>query len=98
MVLTLVKQRQNFFLSFHYNNVNSYLCVNKTEIYKFKAQDNIGWYKFCLGNVSKDFIENEQSEISLNCVVYDFLVDHISVEKEDILNIHEYLMVKDNIK
>ena len=75
-------------MSFHYNNVNSYLCANKTEIYKFKAQD-----KFCLGNVSKDFMKNELSEISLNCVVYDFLVDHISVEKEDILNIHEYLMV-----
>ena len=43
-------------------------------------------------------MENEQSEILLNCVVYDFLVDHISVEKEDILNIHEYLMVKNNIK
>ena len=40
IVLTLVKQRQNFFLSFYYNNVNSYLCVNKKEIYKFKAQDN----------------------------------------------------------
>ena len=85
-------------MSFYYNNVNSYLYANKTELYKFKAQDNIGWYKFCLGNVSKDFMKNELSEISLNCVVYDFLVDHISVEKEDILNIHEYLMVKSNIK
>ena len=85
-------------MSFYYNNVNSYLYANKTELYKFKAQDNIGWYKFCLGNVSKDFMKNEQSEISLNCVVYYFFVDHISVEKEDILNIHEYLMVKSNIK
>ena len=39
-------------------------------------------------------MKNDQSEISVNRVVYDFLVDHISVEKGDILNIHEYLMVK----
>ena len=53
-------------MSLHYIGVNSYLYVNKTEIYKFKAHDNIGWYGFCLGSVSKDFTKNEQSEISLN--------------------------------
>ena len=30
--------------------------------------------------------------------VNDFSVDHCLVEKEDILNIHEYLMVKNDIK
>ena len=29
--------------------------VNKTEIYKFKAKDNINWYNFGLGSKSKDF-------------------------------------------
>ena len=59
---------------------------------------NVIWYEFCLGNVSNDFTKNEQGETFLNGTVYDFLVDHSSVEKEDILNIHEYLMVKNNIK
>ena len=31
-------------------------------------------------------------------VNYDFSVDHSSIEKEDILNIHQYLIVKNNIK
>ena len=30
--------------------------------------------------------------------VYDFSVDHSSVKKEDINNIHQYLMVKNKIK
>ena len=64
------------------------MYVNKKEIYKVKAKDNISWYDFCLGSVSKDFTKDEQSEISLNDTVYDFLVDHSSTEKEDILNIH----------
>ena len=52
----------------------------------------------CLGNVSKDFTKNEQSEISLNGTVYGFSVDHSSVNKEDILNIHQSVMVKNDIK
>ena len=31
--------KKKFCLSLHYNRVNSYLFVNGTEIYKFKAKD-----------------------------------------------------------
>ena len=86
LVLTLVKQIQNV----------GY--VNKTEIYNFKAKDNISWYNFCLGSVSKDFTKDQQSEDSLNGTVYNFSVDHSSLKKEDILNIYQYLMIKNNIK
>ena len=52
------------------------ICTSiKTKIYKFKANDNIGCYDFCLGSKSKDFTKNEQSEISLNLAVYGFSVD-----------------------
>ena len=74
------------------------MYVNKTEICKFKTKDNISWYDFCLGSISKDFTKNEQSEISLNGTVYDFLVDHSSTKKEGIFNIHQYLMVQNNVK
>ena len=74
------------------------MYVNKTEICKFKAKDNISWYDFCLGSISKDFTKNEQSEISLNGTVYDFLVDHSSTKKEGIFNIQQYLMVQNNVK
>ena len=43
-------------LSLHYNGANSYLFVNGTEIYKFKATDSkIVASPLCLGNISKDW-------------------------------------------
>ena len=40
----------------HYNGANSYLFVNGTEIYKFKAKDSeIVTTSLCLGNISKEF-------------------------------------------
>ena len=45
-----------FCLSLHYNGANSYLFVNGTEIYKFKAKDSeIVATPLCLGNISKDW-------------------------------------------
>ena len=73
------------------------MYVKQTETCKFKANDNISWYNFCLGTISKDFTKDEQCEICLNGTVYDFTVDHSSIEKEDFLNIHQYLMVKHNL-
>ena len=54
------------------------------------------WYDFCLESVSKDFSKDEQSETSLNGTVCDFSVYHSLLEKEDIINIHGYLIVKNN--
>ena len=82
----------------HCNRDESYLHVNKIEICKFKANDNISCSNFYLGNVSKDFTKDEQREISLNGTVYDFSVDHSSIKKENILNIHQYLMIKNDRK
>ena len=47
--------KKKFCLSLHYNGANSYLFVNGTEIYKFKAKDSeIVASPLCLGNISKD--------------------------------------------
>ena len=48
------------------------MFINKTEIYKLKANDNISWYNICSGNMLKDVTKDEQSETSLNGTVYDF--------------------------
>ena len=49
---TLTKNK--FCLSLHYNGTNSYLFVNGTKIYKFKAKDSdIVASPLCLGNISK---------------------------------------------
>ena len=66
------------------------MYVNKTKICIFKENNNISWYNFCLGSVSKDFTKDEKSEIFLNGTAYYFLVDHSSIKKEGILNIHQY--------
>ena len=51
---TVIKKK--FCLSLHYNGANSYLFVNGTEIYKFKAKDSeIVATPLCLGNISKDW-------------------------------------------
>ena len=89
--MTLVKERQ-------YNGEESYLYVYKTGICKFKASDSISWYNFCLGSISKDFTKNELSEISFNGPVYDFSVEDNSIKKEDIVNIHQRLKIKNNVK
>ena len=45
-----------FCLSLYYNEANSYLFVNGTEIIKFKAKDSeIVTTPLCLGNISKDW-------------------------------------------
>ena len=48
--------KKNFSLSLHYNGANSYLFVDSTEIYKFKAKDSeVAASPSCLGNISKDW-------------------------------------------
>ena len=48
--------KNKFCLSLHYNGANSYLFVNGTEIYKFKAKDSkIVASPLCLENISKDW-------------------------------------------
>ena len=48
--------KKKFSLSLHYNGANSYLFVDSTEIYKFKAKDSeVAASPSCLGNISKDW-------------------------------------------
>ena len=76
------------------------MLVNRKEIFKFKAENkNINFpIQFYLGSTSNGFSATESREVSLNKNVYDFSVDHNSIYKSDILNIHKYLMTKSNIK
>ena len=76
------------------------MFVNGKEIFKFKADNkNINFpTRFCLGNISDGFSATVSREVSLNENVYDFSIDYNSIDKYDILNIHKYLMTKNNIK
>ena len=48
--------KKKFWLRLNYNGTNSYLFINGTEIYKFKAKDcEILASPLCLGNIPKDW-------------------------------------------
>ena len=87
-------------MSLNYNADNSYQFVNGKEIFKFKAANkNVNFLtQFCLGNIPNRFSAAESREVSLNENVHDFSADCNCVGKSDILSIHKYLMIKDNIK
>ena len=92
------ERNKKFCLSLHYNGANSYLFVNGTEIYKFKAKDSeIVATPLCLGNISKDCSVNNMRKTGLNGYVYDFSVDYDAIAVDDILDTHNYLMKKNDI-
>ena len=96
--INFTENNTKFCLSLHYNGANSYLFVNGTEIYKFKAKDSdIVASPLCLGNISKDFSVDNMKKTGLNGYVYDFSVDYDAIAVDDILDIHKYLMEKNGI-
>ena len=87
-----------YFLSLYYNGANSYLFVNGTEIIKFKAKDSeIVATPLCLGNILKDWSVDNTKDTGLNWYGYDFSVDYDATAVDDIKDIHEYLIKKNNM-
>ena len=96
--INFTEKNKKFCLSLHYNGANSYLFVNGTEIHKFKAKDSkIVAIPLCLGNISKDWLIDNMKKTSFDGYVYDFSVDCDATDNDDIRNIHNYLMKKNNI-
>ena len=58
---------------------------------------NIAATPLCLGNISKDFSVDNMRKTGLNEYVYDFSVDYDAIAVDNILDIHKYLMEKNNI-
>ena len=87
-----------FCLILHYNRDNSYLFVNGKEIINFKAKDSeIVPYPLCLGGLSKDFSPSNTLKTGLKGYTYEFSVDYWAIANDKILDIHKYLMKKNNI-
>ena len=96
--INFTKENTNFCLSLHYNGANIYLFVNVTEIIKFKAKDSeIVATPLCQGNISKEFSEEIIKKTGLNGYVYDFSVGYDAIAVDDILDIHKYLMKRNEI-
>ena len=91
--INFTQPNKRFVLSLHYNGSNSFLFVNATKIYQFKAKDSeIKDYTLCLGNISKDFRTNDRKKSGLKGSVKFFPVGFNPIDTNDILDIHKYLM------
>ena len=93
------KAKTKLCLSLRCNGDNSYLFVNRKEMSKFKVNNKTVNFPthFSLGSISNKFRFTESKEVCLKGIVYDFSVDYEAVYKSGILNIHKYLMIKNNI-
>ena len=90
--------KKKFCLSLHYNGANSYIIVNGTEIYKFKAKDSeIEATPLCLGNISKDWSLDNMKKAGFNGYVYYFSVDYDATDVDAMLDIQKYFDEKNNI-
>ena len=90
--------QNKFCLRLHYNGANSYLFVNGSEIYEFKAKDSeVVATPLCLGNISKDWLTDNMKKAGFNGYVDDFSIDYDATDADDIKDIHKYLMKKNNI-
>ena len=97
-LINFTEKNKKFCSSLHYNRANSYLFVNGTETYKFKAKDSeIVATPLCLGNISKDWLIDIMKKNGFNGYVYDFSADYDATDVDDIKDIYKYLMKKNNI-
>ena len=93
--MNFTKEKTKFCLSLYYNGGNSYLFVNGTEIIKFKAKDSeIAACPLCLGNISKNWSVDNMKKTGLKGYVS---VDYDAIAVSDVLDIHKYLMKKNEI-
>ena len=96
--INFTKNNKKFCLSLRYNGANSYLFVNGTKIYKFKANyAEIVATPLCLGDISKDWAVDNMKKTGLNGYVYDFSVAYSDTAVDDMRDIHNYLMKKNGI-
>ena len=85
-----------FCFSLHYNGAISYLFVNGIEIYKFTKNSEIVAAPLCLGNISKDWSVDTIGGTELIGYVSDFSVDYDDIAVDDILDIRNYVMKKND--
>ena len=76
------------------------MFVTRKEIFRFEADNkNVNFpNQFFLDSISNGFAAADSRDVSLRGNVYGFSVSYNAIVKSDILNIHKYLMVKNNMK
>ena len=92
-LINFSRLNRKFRLYLHYNGSRSFLYVNLTKIYQFKAKDSeIKIYTLCLGNIPIDFTVNNMKKKGLNGYVYTFSVDYNVIDTSNSINIYKYFI------
>ena len=92
-------ENKTFCLSLHHIGDDSYLFVNAKEVTKFKAKNSgIKANQLALGSISTsaNLSSSDIEDSKLYRNVYGFSVDYSTITNDEILNIHNYLMKKNN--
>ena len=94
------KAKTIFCMSLHYNGDNSYLFVGGKKPIRLKQiiKRSTFQLEFCLGSTSNKFDYVEPEEVSFKENVYDFSVYYDAIDKSDLLNLHKYLILKNDIE
>ena len=80
------------------NKKKDIIFVKCAEVIKFKAKDSeIAASPLCLGNISKEWSIDDMRKTGLTGCVYDFSADYIVIAVDDVKDIHNYLMKKNNM-
>ena len=84
--------KKKFCLSLHYNGADNYLFVNGKEIVKFKAKDSaIVATPLCLGNILKDWSENNMRKLDLMDTFMNFVLIMRPILQQMVLKIFHFL-------
>ena len=73
------------------------LTVKKLLNLKQAKDSEIVLTPLCLGNITKEFSEDNRKKTGLNGYVYDFSVDYDPIAVAVILDVHKYLMKKNEM-
>ena len=97
--INFTKQGKKFCLNLYYSGSNSCLFANGIKIYQFKSKESeLFDYLVRLENISKEFSVADMKQTGLNEYEYDSLVGFKIIDVDDILDIHKYLMKRNDIK
>ena len=85
------KKKTKFCLSFHYNK-------NSTYYHSITEKKSKLFYSILSWSISENFNSVQSEDVSFRGNVYNFSVNYSGIDKSEILKIHKYLIVKNNIK
>ena len=93
--INFLRSNKNSCLILHYNGSNSFLFVNATKTFQFKAKDSeIKKVPLVFRKYFRMFCSDNKKKTKLNECLYDFSVDYKTFGISYIIDIHKCLMKK----